>query len=88
MLNEFVFYALIGGAAVFGISYWLVKKDKGIAWLITALLAFLVVVFIFPGPQTVSNLSDMFNNLALLFQKALYLIGWFAGAFAISKITP
>ncbi|SED10143.1 hypothetical protein [Pseudomonas anguilliseptica] len=88
LINEFLLYAALAGAAVYGLSYWMTKKDKGLAGLITAVLAFIVVVFIFPGAGNAENLSDIFSNLTLLIQKGIYLVGWFAGAFAVSKLIP
>jgi hypothetical protein len=88
MVIEYIFYAALGGAGVFAAAYFLTKKDKGLAWLVTIGVAALAVVFVFPGPQQASNLGHIAGNIILLIHKGLYLIGWGAGAFAVSWLWP
>lgn len=85
MFNEFVFYALLAGAIVFG-SICLFFKDSSIAWLGTVLIGFAVILFVFPGPVAAKTVGDVANNLTLAIQKFIYAVGWLAGAFVASLI--
>ncbi|AZE30145.1 hypothetical protein [Pseudomonas chlororaphis] len=88
MLVDFVFYSLLIGAAFFAVVYFLAKKNKGIAWISTVVVALLVVVFVFPSAEHAKTLSDIAKNLALLASKAVYLLAWGSAAWLTSKALP
>lgn len=88
MLTDFVFYSLLIGAAFFAGVYFLAKKDKGIAWIATVIVALLVVVFVFPSPEQAKTLSDILTNLSLVVSKAGYLLAWGSAAWLTSKALP
>lgn len=85
MLNQFVMYAAISSAVVFG-GTWLVVKDRSIAWIISVLLGAAVIIFVFPAPTAAKTLGDIAGNLTLLIQKAIYGVVWFAVAYGVSLL--
>lgn len=85
MLNEFVFYAALASAIVFGGS-WVIAKDRGIAWIISLLLGAGVILFVFPSPTAAKTLGDMAGNVTLFMQKAIYAAVWVAVAYGMSLV--
>ncbi|AZC67379.1 hypothetical protein [Pseudomonas chlororaphis] len=88
MIQEFMFYSFLLGAALFFGTWLLAKKDKGIAWVVTAIVCFLVVAFVFPSPQQAPDLAGMANNITLLLSKVLYVVSWGAAAALLHKFLP
>lgn len=88
LLNEFVFYSLLGGAAVFLVAYFITKKDKGIAWIAAIAVAAVVVLFIFPGPVNAKTFGDLATNATVFIQKVIYLFAWFIGPVLLTKFLP
>ncbi|WP_454843791.1 hypothetical protein [Pseudomonas gorinensis] len=88
MIKEFMFYSfLLGGALFFG-TWLLARKDKGIAWIVTAIVGFLVVAFVFPGPQHARDLAGIADNISLFISKGLYVIAWGGAAALLHKFLP
>lgn len=85
MLNEFVFYAVLLGAVIFGVT-WLLSKELGLAWLVTAVLGLSIIIFIFPSPINAKTLGDIATNLTLVIQKAVCTVGLAIGAFLLSLL--
>ena len=85
MINEFILYALIAGAVLYGLA-WLIFKERAIAWVITVVIGLVVVLFVFPAPTPAKTLWDIAANVTLFIQKVVYAVGWGAGAFGISLV--
>lgn len=83
MLNEFLLYAVISGAVVYGVVC-LITKDKNVSWAISVFSGFSVVYFFFPEPQIAKTIADIADNFTLILQKAIYLLGWGVGSFVLS----
>jgi len=58
MLNEFIFYAALASAIMFGAT-WLVLKDRGVAWLVSVLVGIGVISFVFPSPAAARTIGDV-----------------------------
>ena len=85
MLNEFLLYAVIAGAVIYGVAC-LLTKDKAISWVISIVAGLAVIYFFFPDPKSAKTIGDIANNFTLLIQKAVYLAGWGVGSFVVSLI--
>lgn len=85
MLNEFLLYAALAGAVVYG-SVCFVLKDKTISWVVSVVAGLAVIYFFFPDPKSAKTIGDIANNLTLLIQKGIYLIGWGVGSFLVSLV--
>jgi len=80
LFNEFLLYAAITGAVLFGIACWL-TKDKNLSWVISV-----IAVYFFPDPNSAKNLGNIANNITLPIQKGIYLVGWVAGISLVSLL--
>jgi hypothetical protein len=85
MLNEFVMYAALASAVVFGVT-WFVVKDRSIAWIVSVLLGAAIIIFVFPAPTAARTLFDVAGNMTLLIQKAIYAVVWVLVANGISLV--
>lgn len=88
MIQDFVFYSFLIGGALFFVTWLLAKKDKGIAWIVTAIVGFLVVAFVFPSPQPAQDVSGLIGNFTLLLTKAAYVASWGGAAAILSFFLP
>jgi hypothetical protein len=88
MIKEFMFYSFLLGAALFFGTWLLAKKDKGIAWIVTAIVGFLVVAFVFPSPQPAPDISGLLGNFTLFLSKVAYVISWGGAAALLNKLLP
>ncbi|MFW9266500.1 hypothetical protein ACLK1G_04805 [Pseudomonas sp. NR3] len=88
MLNDLMFYSFFFSAAVFAVTYYLTQKSKGLAWIVTIVVALVVVGFVFPSPQQAHDLSNIANNFTLLISKVIYLLCWGGAAVILHKLLP
>lgn len=77
---EYAFYHLVLSFITCGIFYALSKKRREVAFLGTAAIGLLAVIFFFPDPKSTKTLSDLFGNAVLIGLKAVFVICWIAGA--------
>lgn len=85
MLNEFLLHAALAGAVVYGAAC-LVFKDKTISWIVSVLAGLAVTYFFFPDPKSAKTIGDIANNVTLLIQNGIYLIGWGVGSFLVNLV--
>lgn len=88
MLKDLMFYSFILSAAIFAGTYYLTKKNKGLAWIVTIVVALVVVGFVFPSPQHAQDLSVIAENITLLISKGVYLLCWGGAAVILHKLLP
>lgn len=83
MFNEFILYSFLLGAVSFGFV-WALTKDIAIGGLASFVLGVVLIVFVFPEPESAKNLADVANNITLFIIKLIWGIGWLAGLVAAS----
>jgi hypothetical protein len=88
MLKDLMFYSFLLSAAVFAGTYYLAKKDKGLAWIATIVVALIVVAFVFPSPEQARDVSVIVQNITLLVSKGVYLLCWGGAAVILHKLLP
>lgn len=88
MQIDFVFYSFLISAVLFFVTWLLSNKNKGIAWIVTLIVGFLVITFGFQPPQQAPDFAGLANNATLLISKLLYGAAWGGAAVLLHNFLP
>lgn len=88
MQIDFLFYSFLISAALFFGTWLLANKSKGIAWVVTVIVGFLVITYGFQPPQQAPDIAGLANNATLAISKVLYGVAWGGAAALLHTFLP